>query len=67
MYEPNVEVRNRHNLILSIQDGVVLYCDENRKSMMYPEIRQSGTGDADSWFHHRICSFIFTCFARISS
>ena len=38
MYEPNVEYRHRHNLILSIEDGLLAYFDNNNKTMMYPQI-----------------------------
>ena len=38
MYEPNVEYRHRHNLILSIEDGLLAYFDNNNKTMMYPHV-----------------------------
>ncbi len=34
--EHGVPHYHRHNLILSLDDGIVLYYDENGKSMMYP-------------------------------
>lgn len=39
LYEPTIEVVDRHNFILGIEDGLCLYYDHNRKSMMYPFIK----------------------------
>ena len=36
IYGDEVEYRHRHNLILSIEDGLFHYYDDNHKSMMYP-------------------------------
>lgn len=36
MYDTSVEFRHRHNLILSIEDGLLAYYDDNDKTMMYP-------------------------------
>lgn len=39
LYERNTPYRYRHNLILSVEDGIILlYYDENYKSFMYPTI-----------------------------
>ncbi|MBP3140177.1 DUF6602 domain-containing protein [Aliivibrio fischeri] len=37
-YEPDIEVRHRHNLVLSLEDGLLAYADSNNKTMMFPEI-----------------------------
>ena len=36
MYDSTVEYRHRHNLILSVEDGLLAYYDNNGKTMMYP-------------------------------
>lgn len=38
LYNQTCEYRHRHNLILSIEDGLLAYYDENKKTMMYPTI-----------------------------
>lgn len=38
LYDPDIEVRHRHNLILSIQDGLLAYVDSDAKTLMFPEI-----------------------------
>lgn len=35
-YEDDIEKRNKHNMILSIEDGIILYYDNAGKSFMYP-------------------------------
>ncbi len=37
MYDATLEYRHRHNLILSIDDGLLAYYDANDKTMMYPK------------------------------
>lgn len=37
-YNADIETFNKHNLILSIEDGILNYYDENDKSLMYPSI-----------------------------
>lgn len=37
-YEADVLRRHWHNLVLSLHDGLLLYYDNNHKSMMFPEI-----------------------------
>lgn len=39
MYDASLEYRQRHNLILSIDDGLLAYYDANNKTMMYPKWR----------------------------
>ena len=39
MYDPTLEYHHRHNLILSIEDGLLAYYDTNNKTMMYPKWR----------------------------
>ena len=36
LYGDSTEYRHRHNLILSVEDGLLAYCDNNGKTMMYP-------------------------------
>jgi hypothetical protein len=38
LYEPEIDYYQRHNLILSIEDGILLYYDTNNVSLMYPKI-----------------------------
>ena len=38
MYDQTVEYRHRHNLILSVEDGLLAYFDDNSKTMMYPKV-----------------------------
>lgn len=37
MYDSSISYRHRHNLILSIEDGLLAYYDNNGKTMMYPK------------------------------
>ncbi len=39
LYEDNTLYRHRHNLILSMEDGILFYYDETPKSIMYPVFR----------------------------
>ena len=36
LYGDSTEYRHRHNLILSVEDGLLAYYDNNGKTMMYP-------------------------------
>jgi Domain of unknown function (DUF6602) len=36
-YDPDIEVRNRHNLVLSLRDGLLAYVDSNNKTLMFSE------------------------------
>jgi len=36
LYDSSIICRHKHNLILSIEDGLLAYYDENGKTMMYP-------------------------------
>jgi hypothetical protein len=38
MYPPDLPHRCRHNLVLSLRDGLLAYVDKNKKTMMYPQI-----------------------------
>ncbi len=38
LYERGLHYRYRHNLILSIEDGILAYYDNNKVTMMYPYI-----------------------------
>ena len=37
-YDTDIKIRHRHNLVLSLQDGLLAYVDSNSKTMMFPEI-----------------------------
>lgn len=38
LYDKDIKFHQRHNLILSIDDGILFYYDKNDVSMMYPKI-----------------------------
>lgn len=38
LYEPDIPQRHRHNLVLSLQDGLLAYTNFDRVTMMYPEM-----------------------------
>ncbi|WP_429066348.1 DUF6602 domain-containing protein [Aeromonas bestiarum] len=38
LYDSDIEARHKHNLILSLKDGLLAYFDSNNKTMMFPEI-----------------------------
>ncbi|UUC92680.1 DUF6602 domain-containing protein [Comamonas sp. C11] len=38
LYDSSVERRHRHNLILSLQDGLIAYADKANKTLMFPEV-----------------------------
>lgn len=38
LYEPAVQHRHKHNLILSVEDGLLSYYDSNRVNLSYPRI-----------------------------
>lgn len=40
LYEQDILTRQKHNLIISVEDGLLAYYDENRKIVMYPKINQ---------------------------
>lgn len=65
-YDAHIEYRNRHNLILSIEDGILLYYDDNSKSMMFPQIGGTKLKNRyvkptyNSYAHFKLfCSYIF--------
>lgn len=37
-YDASLDYRHRHNLILSVEDGLLAYYDDNKKTMMYPSV-----------------------------
>lgn len=41
LYEKEIELHNKHNLIFSIEDGILLYYDANNMSLMYPNINEN--------------------------
>jgi hypothetical protein len=38
MYDSDIEPRHRHNLVLSLHDGLLAYVDSNGKTLMFPEV-----------------------------
>lgn len=38
LYDSDIEVRHRHNLVLSLKDGLLAYSDCNNNTIMFPEI-----------------------------
>jgi len=65
-YEQNLPYRHRHNLILSLEDGILLYHDKNTKSLMYPRFRGDDlknrfvTPGSNSFSHYKLfASYIF--------
>jgi hypothetical protein len=44
-YDSNIEIRHRHNLILSIEDGLLSYLDSNSKTLPYPRLSLSNLKD----------------------
>ncbi len=38
-YDNAIEVRHRHNLIISIEDGLLAYFDSNSKTLPYPRLK----------------------------
>lgn len=66
IYGDEVEYRHRHNLILSIEDGLFHYYDTNDKSLMYPCILNANlknrlTIPQDNLYVHfkLFCSYLF--------
>lgn len=41
-YDSSIEPWQKHNLILSIEDGLIAYCDKYDKTLMYPYIQNEG-------------------------
>lgn len=35
-YEPDIKAHHKHNMVLSVENGLLLYVDNNKKSWMYP-------------------------------
>lgn len=42
MYDKEIEPWQKHNLILSIEDGLIAYYDKNDKTFMYPFTQSEG-------------------------
>ncbi len=75
MYDANIERRHRHNLVLSLEDGIFTYADKNKMIIMFPEIggriEASGLSSTDLCKHRFVqknssmdhiklfCSFVF--------
>lgn len=36
LYDPDVLHRHKHNMVISVDDGILLYADDNRMSIPYP-------------------------------
>ncbi len=41
LYEPEIEHRHKHNMILSIEDGLLSYYDNNSKTLPYCRLRKT--------------------------
>lgn len=48
LYEPDILQRHRHNLVLSLQDGLLAYFNFDGKTMMYPEMSSRFEGGVHS-------------------
>jgi hypothetical protein len=67
LYDQNIQYRHRHNLILSIEDGILLYFDSNKKSLMHPSYKKGSnlpnrfTSPANNPYVHfkLFCSYLF--------
>lgn len=44
-YDDDIEVRHRHNLILSIDDGLLSYFDSNKMTLPYPRVNRVNLKD----------------------
>lgn len=42
LYDGDIQEHHKHNLVLSIKDGILLYGDANNKSFMYPNHPKGG-------------------------
>ena len=40
LYEPKIEHRHKHNMILSIEDGLLAYFDSNNKTLPYSRLKK---------------------------
>jgi len=39
-YEPDIKEHHKHNMVFSVENGLLLYVDKNKKSWMYPPTAQ---------------------------
>lgn len=44
-YDVDIEIRHRHNLVLSIDDGLLVYFDSNSKTLPYSRLSQVNLND----------------------
>jgi hypothetical protein len=60
MYDPSVHHRHKHNMILSIDDGLLSYYDNNSKNLPYPRLGGSDLKnrftypDTNPYLHHKL-------------
>ncbi|CAM6434712.1 DUF6602 domain-containing protein [Citrobacter sedlakii] len=66
LYSDEIQYRHRHNMILSIEDGLFAYCAPDGKKLPYPMIRQQNFKNCflspinDKYFHMKYFgSFMF--------
>lgn len=65
-YESDVKNHHKHNMILSVEDGIALYMHPNGKSWMYPPTKKSPAKnrfltpvDNKNLHFHLFCSYMF--------
>lgn len=62
LYEPEIEYRHRHNMILSIEDGILAYYDNNGKTLPYSRLGGNNLRnrftmpDTNSYLHFKLFS-----------
>lgn len=66
-YDEDIKPHHRHNMVLSISDGLLLYADANNKSWIYPATARQRVKNrfvrpsADSILHfHLFCAYMYT-------
>lgn len=65
-YESDIKNHHKHNMVLSISDGLLLYVDEKKKSWMYPSTanwpvknRFISPNENTSLHFHYFCSYMY--------
>jgi hypothetical protein len=65
-YDDDIQNHHKHNLVLSVEDGLLLYVDKNKVSWMYPSIptypvkcRFLEANSNDPLHFHYFCSYMF--------
>jgi hypothetical protein len=49
MYDSSIEHRHKHNLILSIEDGLISYYDQNQMNLPYPRLHSKDLKHRFTW------------------